>query len=54
MPPNPYLYEGRDAIGPLLERAFGPESPGEWRLLPTSAPARPGGGASARLTPVSR
>ena len=24
MPPHPFLFEGRDAIAPLLERAFGP------------------------------
>jgi RNA polymerase sigma-70 factor (ECF subfamily) len=41
MPPHPFLYEGRDAIGPLLERAFGPESPGEWRLVPTRANRHP-------------
>ncbi|HKT05288.1 MAG TPA: RNA polymerase subunit sigma-70 [Rugosimonospora sp.] len=37
MPPYPYLYQGRDAIQPLLERAFGPQRDGDWRLLPTSA-----------------
>jgi RNA polymerase sigma-70 factor (TIGR02960 family) len=37
MPPNPWLFEGRDAIRGLMERAFGPESPGEWRLVPTRA-----------------
>jgi RNA polymerase sigma-70 factor (TIGR02960 family) len=37
MPPHPYLYEGRDAMAPLLERAFGPESMGDWRLVPTRA-----------------
>jgi RNA polymerase sigma-70 factor (ECF subfamily) len=37
MPPHPYLYEGRDAIAPLLASALGPESIGEWRLRPTRA-----------------
>jgi RNA polymerase sigma-70 factor (TIGR02960 family) len=37
MPPYPYLYEGRDAVGDLLERAFGPESLGSWKLLPILA-----------------
>ncbi len=37
MPPHPWLYEGREAIAPLMQRAFGPDSPGEWRLLPTVA-----------------
>src|SRR4051812_17228704 len=42
MPPHPYLYEGRDAIAPLLERAFGPEEAmGEWRLVPTRANRMP-------------
>ena len=41
MPPAPYLYEGRNAIVPLLERAFGPEAMGEWRLVPTRANRMP-------------
>ena len=32
MPPYPYLFEGLDTIGPLLEKAL---SEGDWRLLPT-------------------
>ncbi|MQA98663.1 MAG: sigma-70 family RNA polymerase sigma factor [Streptosporangiales bacterium] len=36
MPPYPWLYDGVDAIAPLLDRAFGPEREGDWRLLPTS------------------
>lgn len=35
MPPFPDVYEGRDAIAPLLVRAFGPDRGGDWRLLPT-------------------
>jgi RNA polymerase sigma-70 factor (TIGR02960 family) len=41
MPPNPELYEGRDAMAPLLGRAFGPEGMGEWRLVPTRANRQP-------------
>ena len=41
MPPHAVVFEGRDAIAPLLERAFGPESEGEWRLVPTRANRMP-------------
>jgi RNA polymerase sigma-70 factor (ECF subfamily) len=41
MPPNPVCFDGRDAIAPLLERAFGPEREGDWRLLPTSTNRMP-------------
>jgi hypothetical protein len=41
MPPHPFLYEGRDAMMPLLERAFGPDSPGAWLLVPTRANRQP-------------
>ena len=42
MPPHPYLYDGLDAIAPLLERAFGPEEAmGDWRLVPTRANRMP-------------
>jgi RNA polymerase sigma-70 factor (ECF subfamily) len=34
MPPFPYLIEGLDAVGPLLETAL---HQGEWRLVPTAA-----------------
>jgi RNA polymerase sigma-70 factor (ECF subfamily) len=40
MPPHPMLFEGRDAILPLLDRAFGPDG-GQWRLLPTRANRMP-------------
>jgi RNA polymerase sigma-70 factor (TIGR02960 family) len=36
MPPYPWLYEGFDAFATLLERAFGEQRAGDWRLLPTS------------------
>jgi RNA polymerase sigma-70 factor (TIGR02960 family) len=35
MPPQPMVFDGRDAIAPLLETAFGPAGMGEWRLVPT-------------------
>src|SRR3954451_5877955 len=41
MPPLPLLYEGREAIESLLERAFGPDTDGEWRLVPTRANRQP-------------
>jgi RNA polymerase sigma-70 factor (TIGR02960 family) len=41
MPPYPWLFDGRDALVPLLERAFGPERAGDWRLLATSANRMP-------------
>jgi RNA polymerase sigma-70 factor (TIGR02960 family) len=41
MPPHPGLYEGRDAMAPLLARAFGPNGMGEWRLVATRANRQP-------------
>jgi len=41
MPPHPMVFDGRDAIAPLLARAFGPERMGEWRLVPTRANRMP-------------
>jgi RNA polymerase sigma-70 factor (TIGR02960 family) len=41
MPPNPWCFEGRDEIAVLLERAFGPDREGDWRLLPTSVNRMP-------------
>jgi RNA polymerase sigma-70 factor (ECF subfamily) len=37
MPPMPYLFDGLEAMHLLLQRAFGPERDGDWRLVPTSA-----------------
>ena len=48
MPPLPYLYEGIAAITDLLERAFGPESAGDWRLVPTRANRQPAAGSYLR------
>ena len=41
MPPNPFCFEGLDAITPLLEQAFGEEREGDWRLVPTRANRMP-------------
>jgi RNA polymerase sigma-70 factor (ECF subfamily) len=41
MPPHPYVFDGVDQIGPLLERAFGPNRDGDWRLVPTQANRMP-------------
>ncbi|MGA8249074.1 MAG: nuclear transport factor 2 family protein, partial [Nocardioides sp.] len=41
MPPYPWRYDGLDALRPLLERAFGPDRDGDWRLLPTSTNRMP-------------
>jgi RNA polymerase sigma-70 factor (TIGR02960 family) len=41
MPPYPWLYDGLDMLAPLLERAFGPEREGDWRLVPTMANRMP-------------
>jgi RNA polymerase sigma-70 factor (TIGR02960 family) len=37
MPPHPWVYEGLDAMRPLIASV----RPGEWRLLPTSANRMP-------------
>jgi RNA polymerase sigma-70 factor (ECF subfamily) len=39
MPPHPWLYDGIDAVRPLM--AEGLQSAGEWRVLPTSANRMP-------------
>ena len=41
MPPYPRRYDGIAAIAPLLERAFGPDRDGDWRLAPTAANRMP-------------
>jgi RNA polymerase sigma-70 factor (TIGR02960 family) len=41
MPPHPLCYQGLDAIAPLLDRAFGPPTMGDWRLVPTRAHRQP-------------
>ena len=41
MPPNPFRFEGLEALAPLLERAFGPHRDGDWRLVSTRANRMP-------------
>jgi RNA polymerase sigma-70 factor (ECF subfamily) len=41
MPPAPLRFEGIEAITPLLERAFGEDRDGDWRLVPTRANRMP-------------
>lgn len=41
MPPDLLSFEGLEAIAPLLERAFGKDRDGDWRLVPTQANRMP-------------
>ena len=41
MPPYPWRYDGLVAVRPLMERAFGPDRDGDWRLLPTAVNRMP-------------
>src|SRR5262249_21526636 len=41
MPPNLLRFDGLGAIVPLLERAFGEQRDGDWRLVPTRANRMP-------------
>jgi RNA polymerase sigma-70 factor (ECF subfamily) len=41
MPPNQFLFEGLRVIAPFLERAFGVDRDGDWRLVPTRANRMP-------------
>ncbi|MGZ4609267.1 MAG: RNA polymerase subunit sigma-70 [Actinomycetes bacterium] len=41
MPPYPYLFEGLERMASLLERAFGADRDGDWRLVPTQANRMP-------------
>jgi RNA polymerase sigma-70 factor (TIGR02960 family) len=41
MPPNLTVYDGLEVIGPFLERAFGEDRDGDWRLVPTRANRMP-------------
>jgi RNA polymerase sigma-70 factor (TIGR02960 family) len=41
MPPDLMRFDGLDAIRPLLERAFGEDRDGDWRLVPTRANRMP-------------
>lgn len=41
MPPAPFCFEGHDQLRTLLDRAFGPDRDGDWRLLPTGVNLMP-------------
>jgi len=41
MPPQPFVYEGIDAITGLMRSAFESDTFGEWRLVPTRANRMP-------------
>jgi RNA polymerase sigma-70 factor (TIGR02960 family) len=41
MPPNPMWFDGLAAVSALIERGFGPDRDGDWRLVPTSANRMP-------------
>jgi RNA polymerase sigma-70 factor (TIGR02960 family) len=41
MPPDFLVFDGLEAIAPLLERAFGEDRDGDWRLVPTLANRMP-------------
>ncbi len=41
MPPHPFCFEGLEAIAPLLERALGEGTDGDWRLVPAWANRMP-------------
>jgi RNA polymerase sigma-70 factor (TIGR02960 family) len=54
MPPAPMRFVGRDGLRPLLERAFGPDRDGDWRLLPTAANCSPAAASYLRRRGDSR
>jgi RNA polymerase sigma-70 factor (TIGR02960 family) len=41
MPPYPHCFEGLEAVATLMERAFGEEKEGDWRLVPAQANRMP-------------
>jgi RNA polymerase sigma-70 factor (TIGR02960 family) len=41
MPPNPFFYEGREAVLELFEFGTGYNGPGHWKLVPTWANRQP-------------
>jgi RNA polymerase sigma-70 factor (TIGR02960 family) len=41
MPPDMLVFDGLPAVEPLIERAFGPDREGDWRLVPTRANRMP-------------
>jgi RNA polymerase sigma-70 factor (ECF subfamily) len=41
MPPDMLIFDGLERVGVLLERAFGEDRDGDWRLVPTMANRMP-------------
>jgi RNA polymerase sigma-70 factor (ECF subfamily) len=50
MPPYPWRFDGLAEFAPLLQRTFGPDSAGDWRLVPTRANRQPAAGSYLRAT----
>jgi RNA polymerase sigma-70 factor (TIGR02960 family) len=50
MPPAPMWIDGRDALLPLLDRAFGPDREGDWLLVPTAVNRMPAAASYLRRT----
>ncbi len=48
MPPYPMHFESLADFAPMLERTFGPDSAGDWRLVPTRANRQPATGSYLR------
>ncbi len=48
MPPYPMRFRGLDGLLPLLDRAFGPDREGDWKLLPAAANRMPAGASYLR------
>ncbi len=41
MPPYPWLFDGLEAVQPLMRRGLGDEREGDWRLRPTAVNRMP-------------
>jgi RNA polymerase sigma-70 factor (TIGR02960 family) len=48
MPPYPQVFQGLAGLAPLLERAFGPDRDGDWRLRPAATNRMPAAGSYLR------
>jgi RNA polymerase sigma-70 factor (ECF subfamily) len=48
MPPYPMLFDGLDAVQPLMQRGLADEREGDWRLLPTAVNRLPAGATYLR------
>jgi len=51
MPPNPWIFNGREEIGPLMENAA---AMGDWRLFPVAANRMPAAASYLRRPGDSR